>query len=77
MPARQDHTGAKITEQSQPADRGESAHAYNYDAFDFGSEAAELQHWRTEGPRIGDRAPDFELADLGGSCVSTFILAQV
>ena len=66
---RHDHTGAMITEQTQLAARGESADAYNYDSFDYGSEAAEFERWLTEGPRIGDLAPDFELADLDGNSV--------
>src|SRR5579859_7529656 len=68
-PRRQDDTGAMITEQTQQAARGESADAYNYESFDFGSEAAELERWQREGPRIGDPAPDFELADLDGNWV--------
>jgi len=57
------------TEQIQLAPRQASADAYNYESFDFGSEAAEFERWQREGPRIGDPAPDFELADLDGNCV--------
>src|ERR1051326_1795834 len=55
------------TQQSQLAPRDECADAYNYESFDFGSEAAEFERWVTEGPRIGDPAPNFELADLDGN----------
>src|SRR5579864_4514389 len=68
-PRREHHTGAMATEQAQPAPRDTGADAYNYESFDFRSEAAELEHWLREGPRIGDPAPDFELADLDGNCV--------
>src|ERR1051326_8155393 len=64
---RNHHTRAMITQQSQLAPRDECADAYNYESFDFGSEAAEFERWVTEGPRIGDPAPDFELADLDGN----------
>src|SRR5438067_1205699 len=58
-----------ITEQTQVALSPESADAYNYRSFDHGSEAAELERWRRDGPAIGQPAPEFELADLDGNLV--------
>jgi pimeloyl-ACP methyl ester carboxylesterase len=63
------------TEQTLLAPRDASADAYNYESFDFGSGAAELERWQKEGPRIGEPAPDFELADLDGNCVRLSDLA--
>jgi pimeloyl-ACP methyl ester carboxylesterase len=58
-----------ITEQTQVAPSGEGADAYNYPSFDYGSEAAELERWRRDGPAIDQPAPEFELADLDGNLV--------
>jgi hypothetical protein len=67
--SRLDHTDVVLTEQTQVAPPGESADAYNYESFDYASEAAELERWLRQGPAIGEPAPDFELADLDGNCV--------
>jgi peroxiredoxin len=58
-----------ITEQTQLAPPGGSADAYNYDSFDYASEAAELERWLRVGPSVGQPAPDFELADLDGNSI--------
>lgn len=58
------------TEQTNLTPRDASADAYNYESFDHGSGAPEFERWEREGPRIGDPAPDFELADLDGNCVT-------
>jgi peroxiredoxin len=41
-----------------------SARIYNYDAFSFADEPAELEQWQRQAPELGERAPDFELADV-------------
>lgn len=67
-PRTRPQTGAMITEQSRlasPAEKDE----YNYQSFDYGSEARELTRWLAEGPRIGDLAPEFDLTDLDGNSV--------
>lgn len=56
-----------ITQHTQGAAPAENADVYNYESFDFSSEAAELERWQREGPHIGDPAPEFELADLDGN----------
>ena len=60
---------AMITQQTQMAALGENADIYNYESFDHGSDAAEIERWLSEGPRIGDPAPDFDLMDLDGNRV--------
>src|SRR5438067_2461247 len=68
-PRRHDHTGAMLTQDTPLAAPGRRDDGYNYESFDYRSEVAELERWLTEGPRIGDPAPDFELADLEGNCL--------
>jgi pimeloyl-ACP methyl ester carboxylesterase/thiol-disulfide isomerase/thioredoxin len=58
------------TEQIQLAHRDASADAYNYESFDYGLDAPELERWRREGPSIGEPAPDFELVDLDGTLLT-------
>ena len=55
------------TEQTQVAHPGESADTYNYQSFDYSSDAAELERWLRDGPAVGGPAPNFELADLEGN----------
>ena len=69
-PRQHAHTGAMITEQIQFTAPGESADAYNYLSYSYASEAVEFERWLTEGPHVGDPAPDFKLADLDGNSVS-------
>jgi hypothetical protein len=57
------------TEQIWSGTPGKSVDAYNYESFDYGSEADEFERWLRDGPAIGAPAPDFELADLDGNCV--------
>jgi len=46
-----------------------STDTYNYVAFDFALEQAEVTRWLQEGPAIGEVAPDFELMDIDGNTV--------
>ncbi len=68
-PRRDRQTGAMITQQTRVSALAESANIYNYELFDFASDAAEIERWLSEGPRIGDPAPDFDLMDLDGNRV--------
>lgn len=47
-----------------------TADTYNYDAYSFALEPAELEHWLKDGPSLGSLAPAFELDDLDGVAVS-------
>ena len=67
--ARQRQTGNMLTKRTRAAPNSESAAPYNYAAYDYRSEAAEIERWLRDGPAIGDQAPEFELADLDGNCV--------
>lgn len=52
----------------------QSADPYNYAAFDFALEQSEYARWLQEGPHVGQQAPDFVLADLGGNTVQLSVL---
>lgn len=58
-----------ITRETRLAPAGDRSEAYNYESYDYGSEAAEYQHWLRNGPGIGAPAPEFELIDLDGNHV--------
>jgi peroxiredoxin len=43
-----------------------NADAYNYESFSFALDHDGIEWWLERAPRLGEAAPDFELADLDG-----------